>query len=69
MKSDLDKLLKRINELLSAAENARGTSQQLVHSAPLEIHLYNIATRLKIELKEFKAMIDDANGTYLKDLH
>lgn len=65
--SDLTNLTSRLDEFVVAAEKARGNSATLVKAAPLEIHLYNIATRTKRELNEFKALIDDFQGTYLSD--
>lgn len=66
MKTDIDELLARVDTLLSAAVKVRGNAQDLVKAAPLEIHFYNIATGLKSELEGFKALLEDAQGTYLK---
>lgn len=62
--SDLKKLMERLETFLEATERARGTSGELQKAAPLEIHLYNIATKTKNELTAFKAMVDDFNGVY-----
>jgi hypothetical protein len=66
--SDIDALLKRIDELLIAANKARGNSSQLINAAPLELHLYNIATYTKRDLEELRAIIQDFTGDYLKEV-
>lgn len=65
--SNTDDLLLRISELRVAVDKARGKAKDLVQGAPLEIHLYNLTTRFKVELEGFDAMIRDFRGEYLKD--
>lgn len=65
--SDTEALLKRLEEFLAAAEKARGNPAQLVKAAPLELGFYNIATCTMNQLKDFKAMLQDFRGEYLKD--
>lgn len=64
--SDIPALIERLERFLVAAELARGGSQDLIKLAPLEIHLYNIATVTKRELESYKAMLEDFTGEYLK---
>jgi len=64
--SDIPHLLLEVDKYLTATNKLRGTSQQLVKAAPLEIHLYNLATNMKRELEIFKALLEDTQGTYLR---
>lgn len=67
MKSDIDKLLIKLDRLYVANDEARGTSNDLVKAAPLEIEFYNITTRLKRDLDSFQALLKDANGIYMEE--
>lgn len=63
-KSDIEKLIEKTKVYLEATKDARGT---LVGAAPLEIELYNMATRMMHDLNGYLALLEDANGTYLKE--
>lgn len=62
--TDIPELLKRVEKALNDAKHHRGTAEGLIKAAPLELHLYNLATCYMNELKEFRAVLLDAGGSY-----
>jgi hypothetical protein len=67
-RSNVEALLTRVNRAIADAERHRGDARSLVKAAPLEIHLYNLATGYISQLKSYQALLEDASGTYMRDV-
>ncbi len=59
-------MIEEIKAAIALAEKGRGTAKDLINASPVQIDIYNAFTGCKRQLEMLLAVVEDAQGIYMK---
>lgn len=59
--------IEELKKAIEVCESMRGTASKLIKASPVQIHIYNVFTSAKIDLKSLLANLEDVLDIYNKE--